>query len=139
MKPVMALKPLVFAIAALMAVAAQAGGGGNGNGGGNNNNNDQLLTQLQLSAGAAAMVQDGQTSANNKALNQGTHNLANVNGSINNSSGNMAPTSRQAMATSRIMRRRWQLLIKASFLAVQWPRRRLIRATMATPLETTPR
>ena len=89
MKPVMALKPLVFAIAALMAVAAQAGGGGNGNGGGNNNNNDQLLTQLQLSAGAAAMVQDGQTSANNKALNQGTHNLANVNGSINNSSGNM--------------------------------------------------
>jgi len=46
MKPVMALKPLVFAIAALMAVAAQAGGGGNGNGGGNNNNNDQLLKTI---------------------------------------------------------------------------------------------
>ena len=92
MKPVMALKPLVFALAALMAVAAQAGGGNNGGGGGgggNGGNNDQLLTQLQLSAGAAASVQDGQTSAHNNVLNQGTRNSAKVDGSINNSSGNM--------------------------------------------------
>ena len=91
MKPVMALKPLVFALAALMAVAAQAGGGNNGGGGGGGNggNNDQLLTQLQLSAGAAASVQDGQTSAHNNVLNQGTRNSAKVDGSINNSSGNM--------------------------------------------------
>lgn len=35
MKPTMALKPLVFALAAVMAMAAQAGGQGNGNGHGN--------------------------------------------------------------------------------------------------------
>ena len=62
MKPTMALKPLVFALAAVMAMAAQAGGNDHGNGHGNGHGNhgpkgptlEQLL-QIGAGAGAAAL------------------------------------------------------------------------------------
>ncbi|MGE7955333.1 heme utilization protein [Pseudomonas sp. NPDC089530] len=92
MKPTMALKPLVFALAAVMAIAAQAGnddnhghhhGGHNGGHGGHNDNN------LQITAGAAASVIDQQTSTGNVVKNQGTNNNAKAENSMNNSNGNM--------------------------------------------------
>ncbi len=49
MKPTMALKPLVFALAAVMAMAAQAGGNdnnGHGNGHGNHGPKGPTLEQL---------------------------------------------------------------------------------------------
>ncbi|NWA01789.1 heme utilization protein [Pseudomonas gingeri] len=96
MKPTMALKPLVFALAAVMAMAAQAGGNdnhGNGHGNGHGNNHDpkgpDLSTLLQITAGAGAAVIDTQYSHNNAVVNQGTKNNASANDSLNHSSGNM--------------------------------------------------
>lgn len=94
MKPTMALKPLVFALAAVMAMAAQAGGGqGNGNGHGNGHNDHNqgpdLNTLLQITAGAGAAVIDVQNSDTNVVKNQGTNNNAKADNSLNNSNGNM--------------------------------------------------
>ena len=94
MKPTMALKPLVFALAAVMAMAAQAGGGqGNGNGHGNDHNDHNqgpdLSTLLQITAGAGAAVIDVQNSNTNVVKNQGTNNNAKADNSLNNSNGNM--------------------------------------------------
>lgn len=93
MKPTMALKPLVFALAAVMAMAAQAGGNGNGNGNGHGNDHgpkgptlDQLLS---ITAGAGATVLDEQNSDGNKVTNQATKNTAEANDSLNGSNGNM--------------------------------------------------
>ncbi|KJZ33509.1 MULTISPECIES: hypothetical protein [Pseudomonas] len=98
MKPTMALKPLVFALAAVMAIAAQAGGRdddhGHGNGHGNGHNNHQpkhptFEEMLSISAGAGATVMDQQDSSDNGVLNQGTKNDARADSSLNNSNGNM--------------------------------------------------
>lgn len=95
MKPTMALKPLVFALAAVMAMAAQAG---NDHGHNGHNNPPPTPTPqagptleqvLQISAGAGALVIDSQNSADNAVLNQGTKNGAAVDNSLNGSNGNM--------------------------------------------------
>lgn len=96
MKPTMALKPLVFALAAVMAMAAQAGGRGDNNGHGNGNGNGHGQPQgpnleqlLQITAGAGAAVLDAQNSDGNVVKNQGTLNNANASDSLNGSNGNM--------------------------------------------------
>lgn len=96
MKPTMALKPLVFALAAVMAIAAQAGGndnnhGGHGGHGGHHGGHggQDLNTKLQLTAGAVANVTDEQFSSGNSVSNRGTHNNADASDSMNNSNGNM--------------------------------------------------
>jgi len=68
MKPTMALKPLVFALAALMAVAAQAGG-------------------YHAPTTASATTLDGQTNHGNAVTNEKTKNNASANDSYNNISG----------------------------------------------------
>ncbi|WP_416425400.1 heme utilization protein [Pseudomonas sp. App30] len=94
MKPTMALKPLVFALAAVMAVAAHAGddrnqgGHGDPHHGGHQQQPDPML-QIQLTAGAAAVVSDAQTSSGNTVVNQGTKNSASVNSSAGGSNGNL--------------------------------------------------
>ncbi|QJI29308.1 hypothetical protein HKK55_11460 [Pseudomonas sp. ADAK18] len=77
MKPTMALKPLVFALAALMAVAAQAGGGGGWH------------PQPQPSGTVAAVVTDTQVNKDNKFTDEKTENNASANGSLNGSNGNL--------------------------------------------------
>ncbi|CAI8902749.1 MULTISPECIES: heme utilization protein [Pseudomonas] len=94
MKPTMALKPLVFALAAVMAMAAQAGGNDHGNGHGNGHGNHEpkgptLEQLLQIGAGAGAAVLDEQNSDGNVVKNQGTVNNANASDSLNGSNGNM--------------------------------------------------
>ncbi|MBC3348937.1 heme utilization protein [Pseudomonas sp. SWRI196] len=94
MKPTMALKPLVFALAAVMAMAAQADGNGRGNGHGNGHGNhgpqgpsfEQLLS---ITAGASATVMDEQNSDGNVVTNQATRNTAEAADSLNGSNGNM--------------------------------------------------
>jgi len=95
MKPTMALKPLVFALAAVMAIAAQAGGrddhgNGHGNGHGNHEPKGPTLEQiLQITAGAGAAVIDSQGSGGNNVLNLGTKNDAHIDNSANGSNGNL--------------------------------------------------
>ncbi|AZD08384.1 Fap amyloid fibril major component [Pseudomonas chlororaphis] len=104
MKPTMALKPLVFALAAVLSIAAQAGGnddnhgnghgnghghGGHGGHGGHDPRGLDLKTKLQLTAGAEASVVDEQYSSGNSVTNQGTENSADVDDSMNGSDGNM--------------------------------------------------
>ncbi len=92
MKPTMALKPLVFALAAVMAMAAQAAGNNNGHhghGNGHGNQGPDLNTLLQITAGAGAAVIDVQDSNSNVVKNQGTNNNAKIEGSLNGSNGNM--------------------------------------------------
>ena len=73
MKTTMALKPLAFALAALMAVAAQAG---------QPNHHPQPAPTT-----AAATTQDGQSNHGNVVLNDKTKNNASANDSYNNISG----------------------------------------------------
>ena len=94
MKPTMALKPLVFALAAVMAMAAQAGGNDHGNNGGHGHNppppkGPTLEELLQIGAGAGAAVLDVQNNGGNTVLNQGTQNNANISGSLNGANGNI--------------------------------------------------
>lgn len=90
MKPTMALKPLVFALAAIMAMAAQAGGNNDhGHGGHHGNQGPDLNTLLQITAGAGAAVTDVQESDTNVVKNQGTNNNAKIESSLNGSNGNM--------------------------------------------------
>jgi hypothetical protein len=84
MKPTMALKPLVFALAAVMAVAVQAGE--------HRRHHDHGPTweqQLLIDAAATATVGDSQESSGNSVLNQATENSAEVENSLNGSDGNM--------------------------------------------------
>lgn len=74
MKPQMALKPLVFALAALMAAAAQAG---------------SWHPAPQPSGTIAAVVTDVQNSAINKFEDTKTENNASADGSVNSNSGNV--------------------------------------------------
>jgi hypothetical protein len=90
----MALKPLVFALAAVMAMAAQAGGNDHGNNGGHGHNppppqGPTLEELLQIGAGAGAAVLDVQNSQGNVVGNQGTKNSAGVQDSANGSNGNV--------------------------------------------------
>lgn len=93
MKPTLALKPLVFALAAVMAVAAHAaddqnkGGHGDPHHGGHQQ--PDPMVQIQLTAGAAAVVSDAQTSSGNGVVNEGTKNSASVNSSAGGSNGNL--------------------------------------------------
>lgn len=82
MKPTMALKPLAFALAALMAVAAHAGqpGHGGGGGGGGPQQPDPITT-------ASATSNDGQSNHGNVVLNDNTKNNASANDSYNHISG----------------------------------------------------
>ncbi|MDB5982211.1 MAG: hypothetical protein JWQ69_3226 [Pseudomonas sp.] len=90
MKPTMAIKPLVFALAAVMAVAAQAGQGNDSKNHGHDHDNDPSpLLSLLVNAGSAATVMDAQNSHNNVVLNQGTQNNASVNASGSNTNGNL--------------------------------------------------
>lgn len=90
MKPTMAIKPLVFALAAVMAVAAHAGQGNDGRNHGHDHDNDPSpLLSLLVNAGSAATVMDAQSSHNNTVLNQGTQNNASVNSSGSNANGNI--------------------------------------------------
>ncbi len=77
MKPTMALKPLVFALAALMAVAAQA-------------NPAEKWKPTPVPTGTvAAVVTDTQVSKDNKFDDTKTLNNAGANGSLNSSKGNL--------------------------------------------------
>ncbi|NUT80037.1 MULTISPECIES: hypothetical protein [Pseudomonas] len=92
MKPTMALKPLVFALAAVMAMAAQAQGNGNGYGNDHGHHGPKGPTweeQLSINASAMATVMDEQNSDGNEVLNQGTKNTAEATDSLNGSNGNM--------------------------------------------------
>lgn len=75
MKPQMALKPLVFALAALMAAAAQAGGGWH--------------PAPQPTGVVASVVTDVQNSVGNKFDDTNTENNASADGSVTGNSGNV--------------------------------------------------
>jgi heat shock protein HslJ len=86
----MALKPLVFALAAVMAMAAQAND--NDHGHGHHHHGPKGPTwdqQLSIDSAASAYVGDTQDSSGNSVLNQGTENTANADNSLNGSNGNM--------------------------------------------------
>ncbi|MBH3371762.1 heme utilization protein [Pseudomonas juntendi] len=90
MKPSMAIKPLVFAIAAVMAVAVQAGQNdrrGDYHNGNNNGQHTPPATKIPVYATANAW--DTQTSTNNRITNQGTINEAEISDSGTGSSGNV--------------------------------------------------
>ncbi|WP_339531263.1 hypothetical protein [Pseudomonas mucidolens] len=77
MKPTMALKPLVFALAALMAVAAQAGPA------------ERWTPTPVVTGTVAAVVTDTQVSEDNVFDDTQTTNNASANGSLNGSNGNL--------------------------------------------------
>lgn len=83
MKPTMALKPLVFALTALMAIAAQASGGGSGGGGGGGSGGGSTSTPTVL----AATVNDTQNISGNATLNEKTKNDASTTNTVNSNQG----------------------------------------------------
>jgi len=91
MKPSMAIKPLVFAIAAVMAVAVQADQndrrGGHHNGHHNNGQHTPPPTRIPVYATANAI--DSQRSTGNTVTNQGTINEAEMSSSATGASGNV--------------------------------------------------
>ncbi|PYY67452.1 heme utilization protein [Pseudomonas jessenii] len=90
MNPTTALKPLAFALAAVMAFAAQADPvQGNGQGGNQQPNGPSLDQILQITSGAGAAVLDSQESSDSGVVNRGTKNDAIIDNSLNNSNGNM--------------------------------------------------
>jgi hypothetical protein len=94
MNPTTALKPLAFALAAVMAFAAQAAGVNdpaqdNGQGSNQQSNGPSLDQILQITSGAGAAVLDSQESSDSGVVNRGTQNDAKIDNSLNNSNGNM--------------------------------------------------
>lgn len=91
MKPSMAIKPLVFAIAAVMAVAVQAGQNDrrNDHHNGHHNNGQHTPPPTKIPVYATANAWDTQTSTDNRISNQGTINEAEMNQSGEGSSGNV--------------------------------------------------
>lgn len=79
MKPTMALKPLVFALTALMAIAAQASGG---HGGGST-----PPPTTPVTTSATATSNDGQSNHGNVVLNEKTKNNASANDSYDHTTG----------------------------------------------------
>lgn len=86
MKPTMAIKPLVFAIAAVMAVAVQAGQNDDW---GHKHHRDHTPPPKQIDVQATAKATDTQNSTNNYILNQGTKDSATMSNSGTGSSGNV--------------------------------------------------
>lgn len=91
MKPTMALKPLVFALAALMAVAAQASPA------------EKWKPTPVPSGTVAAVVTDTQVSKDNKFDDTKTLNNAGANGSLNSSKGNLGANIAGAPATNKTL------------------------------------
>lgn len=94
MNPTTALKPLAFALAAVMAFAAQAGGLDDHEQVNGQDNNHQpkgptLEQIMQITAGAGAAVLDSQKNSGSSVLNRDTRNDARIDDSLNNSNGNM--------------------------------------------------
>ncbi|ANI60637.1 hypothetical protein [Pseudomonas sp. GR 6-02] len=89
MKPTMALKPLVFALASVMAMAAQASDNDRGHHHHHGPKGPTWEQQLSIDSAANAYVGDTQDSSGNSVLNQGTKNTANADNSLNGSNGNM--------------------------------------------------
>ncbi|MHC8320192.1 heme utilization protein [Pseudomonas sp. GB2N2] len=91
MKPSMALKPLVFAIAALMAVAVQANGNDNDDhhNGHHHNGGNQTPPPKMIPISATANANDKQSSTGNRIYNQGTENSAEMSSSAAGASGNV--------------------------------------------------
>jgi hypothetical protein len=92
MKPSMAIKPLVFAIAAVMAVAVQAGQNDRRNdhhNGHHHNNGHHTPPPTKIPVYATANAWDSQSSTDNTITNQGTINEAEMNQSAVGASGNV--------------------------------------------------
>jgi len=93
MKPSMALKPLVFAIAAVMAVAVQAGQndrrGNDHHHNGHHNNGHHTPPPTKIPVYATANANDSQRSTGNRIHNEGTENSAEMTDSAEGSSGNV--------------------------------------------------
>ncbi|MNG94317.1 hypothetical protein D3C79_533240 [compost metagenome] len=92
MKPSMAIKPLVFAIAAVMAVAVQAEQSdrrGNDHHNGHHNNGHHTPPPTKIPVYATANAWDNQSSTDNRISNQGTINEAEMNNSAAGASGNV--------------------------------------------------
>jgi len=92
MKPSMAIKPLVFAIAAIMAVAVQAGQNDRRNdhhNGHHHNNGHHKPPPTKIPVYATANAWDNQSSTDNTITNQGTINEAEMNQSAVGASGNV--------------------------------------------------
>lgn len=99
MKPTMALKPLVFAVAAVLAVAVHADnrndnhGHGHGHGHGHDDHHQQQpydpYKDPRIPAGATASVIDTQDSYDNNVTNMGTKNNATIDNSLKGASGNV--------------------------------------------------
>ncbi len=90
MNPTTALKPLAFALAAVMALAAQADPvQGNGQGSNQQPGGPSLDQILQITGGAGAAVLDSQESSDSATVNRGTQNDAKIDNSLNNANGNM--------------------------------------------------
>ena len=90
MNPTTALKPLAFALAAVMAFAAQADPvQGNGQGSNQPSNGPSLDQILQITSGAGAAVLDSQESSDSGVVNRGTQNDGKIDNSLNSSNGNM--------------------------------------------------
>jgi hypothetical protein len=88
MKPSMAIKPLVFAIAAVMAVAVQAGQEDNHHRHDRGHDHDKPKQQ-QVNISANASATDTQMSTGNYITNQGTKNNAKMSDSVQGNSGNV--------------------------------------------------
>ncbi|MCX7081353.1 MAG: heme utilization protein [Pseudomonas sp.] len=95
MKASMTIKPLVFAIAAIMAVAVQAGQGDDEHDHNDHRNHHHhhpkpiVNPKDTTDAGATANAMDTQTSTGNYISNQGTKNTANMTNSATGASGNV--------------------------------------------------
>ena len=96
MKPTMALKPLVFAVTAVMAVSVYAGNNDHDRRHGHDHDNHHGQQQQydpykdpRIPAGASATVIDSQSSYSNNVINQGTKNTAGVSNSLGGASGNV--------------------------------------------------
>lgn len=89
MKPTMAIKPLVFALTAIMAVAAQAGIESNKNWHPDHHHNHKHDKDTAKPVNATATATDYQSSTDNVIFNQATKNTADMTGSANGSKGNL--------------------------------------------------
>ncbi|WP_447790565.1 MULTISPECIES: heme utilization protein [Pseudomonas] len=90
MKPSMALKPLVFAIAAVMAVAVQANDRrDNDHHHGHHNNGHHTPPPTKIPVYATANAWDNQSSTDNRIRNEGTINEAEMSSSATGASGNV--------------------------------------------------
>lgn len=88
MQPTMALKPLVFALAAVMAMAAQASGDGNGNMGGYGGGYDDGGFKLSAASSSELAGSDTQQVLTRDGWKNAVHSNATVTNFMNGFSGN---------------------------------------------------